>query len=262
MGSRVSAREVAAYFHVDERIVPYIPDLLAEFDDLGSFPETIVSLLEALALPEETRVLDLGSGFGAVSRAIARGLGFRVTGVDMLEPFVIEAGKRAASEGVGRLCDFLCDDIRDFLASDPRFDVIMLVSVGDVLGPMDATVGRLRRAVRDGGYLVIDDGYAADDAPMSFPGYEYVETRERSIARLTAHGDELVREVAVAPLEIRRQNRVYLERITARVHTLSAEHPEHRGAFERFLDRERKESALIEDHLVCATWVLKRSDSP
>ena len=55
------------------------------------------------------------------------------------------------------------------------------------------------------------------------------------------------------------QNRIYVERIARRVDELSLEHPEHKEAFERYLDRERKESAFIEDHLTYATWLLRRN---
>lgn len=258
MGVHVSTREIAAYFHIDVEIAPFIPELLAEFDALGSFPETIVALLRDADLAEGTRVVDLGCGFGAVSRAIASELGFEVTGVDMLDAFVTEARRRAMAEGVGHLCRFHCADIRDFLDEPDRYDVALLVSVGDALGSMDQTVGRLREDVRPGGYMIVDDAYAVDDTPKSFPGYEYVEDRERVIARLTAHGDTLVREIPVTREETQRQDREYTKRIARRVRRLSREHPEHRDAFERYLAREKRESALLEDHMACATWMLRR----
>jgi SAM-dependent methyltransferase len=260
MSTKISTKEVAAYFHVDPEIVPFVPELFADFDELGSFPQTIVALVRDVHPPDATiRVLDLGSGLGAVSRAIAREFRCRVTGVEMLAAFVTEAGRRAEAAGLGHLCHFRCDDIRDFLATDHGFDVALLLSVGDALGPMDESVGRMRRSVRPGGYLIIDDGYATDDEPKSFPGYEYLETHEKVIARLTSHGDELIRELTVRPEELREQNRVYTERIAGRVRKLSLEHPEHREAFERYLDRERQECALLEGHVVCATWLLRKN---
>ena len=78
------------------------------------------------------------------------------------------------------------------------------------------------------------------------------------IAGLTAHGDAIVRELLVTPEETRRQDREYTRRIAGQVRRLSREHPEHRDAFERYLAQERRESALLEDHMVCATWMLKR----
>jgi SAM-dependent methyltransferase len=263
MGVQVSTRKIASYFHVDPEIVSFIPELLADFDELGSFPETIVALLrDAWSTDETGCVLDLGCGFGAVTRAIAREFQCQVTGVDMLEAFVAEADRRAKAAGLGHLCHFRCDDIRNFLASDHSFDVALLLSVGDALGPMDETVGRMRRAVRPNGCMVIDDGFALDDEPRTFPGYEYLETRERLITQLTSHGDELIREVTVPLDEVREQNRIYTERIAGRVRRLSAEHPEHREAFERYLDREREECALLENHVVCATWLIgKRAES-
>ena len=258
MGAHIPACEIAAYFHIDVEIVPFIPELVADFDALGSFPERIVALLRDAGLPEGTRVLDLGCGFGAVSRAIAGQLGFEVTGVDMLEAFVMEARRRAEIEGVSNLCRFHCADIRDFLDETTTYDIVLLVSVGDALGSLDRTVGRLREHVRPGGYMVIDDGYAVDDTPRRFPGYDRVEDRERTIARLTTHGDTLVQEIPVTPEEMRRQDQEYTRRIAGQVRRLSREHPEHREAFERYLAREKRESALLEDLMVRATWMLRR----
>jgi SAM-dependent methyltransferase len=258
---RISARQIATFFHVDVEIVPFIPELLADFDELGSFPETIVALLRDVDWRRrDARVLDLGSGLGAVSRAIARDYQCRVTGVDMFEPFVAESSRRAEAAGLGHLCHFECDDIGRFLEGDPRFDVALLLSVGDALGPMDETVRHLRRAVRPGGHIIIDDGYAKDEEPLAFPGYEYLEKHETLLAQLTSQGDELVREVTIPLDEVRQQNRLYTERITGRVRKLSREHPEHRRSFEGYLEREKKECAVLEDHVVCATWLLRKRE--
>ena len=257
----ISTRQIATFLHVDVEIVSFIPELLADFDELGSFPETIVALLRDVDWPKkDARVLDLGSGLGAVSRAIAGEYQCRVTGVDMLKPFVAEACRRAEIAGLGRLCHFQCGDIGELLEGDHRFDVALLLSVGDALGPMDQTVRRLRRAVRPAGHIVIDDGYARDEEPITFPGYEYLETHETLLAQLTSHGDELVQEMTIPLDEVRTQNRLYTERIAGRVRELSRKHPEHRESFEGYLERERRECELLEDHVVCATWLLRKGD--
>ena len=95
---QISTQEIATFFHVDVEIVYFIPELLADFDELGSFPETIVALLRDVDWPkEDASVLDLGSGLGAVSRAIAKEFQCRVTGIDMFEPFVTDASRRAGT---------------------------------------------------------------------------------------------------------------------------------------------------------------------
>jgi 2-polyprenyl-3-methyl-5-hydroxy-6-metoxy-1,4-benzoquinol methylase len=159
---------------------------------------------------------------------------------------------------VGHLCHFHCADLRDFLEQAPRHDVVLFVSVGDPLGSPDRMVGRLREHVRPGGYMIIDDAYAVDEGPTDLPGYHYIEGRERTMAGLTVHGDTLVREVIVTPEQTRRQNREYTRRIARQVRRLEREHPEHQDAFERYLAREKRESALLEEHMVCATWMLRR----
>lgn len=83
-------------------------------------------------------------------------------------------------------------------------------------------------------------------------------SHERAIEKLTAYGDTLVREIIVTPEQTRRQNQEYTRRIAAQVRRLSCEHPEHRAAFERYLASERSESAVLEEHMVCAAWLLRR----
>lgn len=262
VSDRVSARDLAAFFHVDEEIVSFIPDLLADFDELGTFPEQIAQLLrDAGWKGKDAAVVDLGCGFGAVSRAIAREFGCRLTGVDMLEAFVVEAGRRAETEGLGHLCRFVCSDVGDYLDRGDRFDVALLLSVGDVLGPMDRTVGRLRQVVRPGGYIVIDDGYTASGKPIDYPGYEYLESRETVLAQLTSHGDEIVCARTITPDEMKEQDRIFTERIEGRVRELSQRHPQHRLAFERYLENERKECEILESEVICESWLLRRAVS-
>ena len=82
---------------------------------------------------------------------------------------------------------------------------------------------------------------------------ERLDERRRGQVR-----DTIVREIPVTPEETRRQDREYTWRIARQVRRLSHEHPEHRDAFERYLALERRESALLEDHMACATWMLRR----
>lgn len=154
---------VGHYFNIDPTIAHLVPELLADLYELGSFPERIVGLLEPLELSPSARVLDLGSGKGAVALALASELDLRVEGIDLLEAFVQEARVRADRAGLSRRCSFEVGDMRE-LAEDPgrSHDAALYISVGDVLGPLDQAVGRLRRLVRpDGGLIVIDDAYAS-----------------------------------------------------------------------------------------------------
>ncbi|MDJ0763386.1 MAG: class I SAM-dependent methyltransferase [Myxococcota bacterium] len=260
MSTNIRSNSLAAYFGVDQAIEGFIPELLADFFDLGGFPEQIAALMRPLSLPAgKTRALDLGCGKGAVSMALARTLGFHMVGIDLMKPFVQEATDRAAEQGLLDLCQFDHGDIREVVAQMQGFDVVLLVSVGDVLGPMDQTVQKLRQTIRPGGFMVIDDGYLKPNAAGNLPGYEQCCSHGEMLDLLSASGDRVVTEHLIPLEETRTQNQTFMDWIIARVEKLKVEHPEHAAAFDRYVQKEREEVAFLENSFVSATWVLEKS---
>ena len=59
-----SSAEIAEYFGVAPALFEMIPTLLADFYELGSYPDRIADLLGAAALAPRSRVLDIGCGKG------------------------------------------------------------------------------------------------------------------------------------------------------------------------------------------------------
>ena len=256
MKTRTKA-EIAEYFGVDSSIGSLIPTLLADFYELGSDPDRIASLLAPLGLPRDARVLDIGCGKGAVAIEVARSLGLQVRGVDMLEPFVEEARQRAEAAGVATLCTFECGDARQLLNDPGRYDVVLLISVGEIFGALDATVQALRTVARPGGYLVIDDGYLPTDARVSYPGWDHLANHEETMRRLTSCGDAIVQEALVTSEEMAEMNAAYNRRIQARVKQLTHAHPEHSAALSAYVAKELDESQKLETQIQCATWLLR-----
>ena len=72
-------RQVASSLEAPPELLPFIAELLADVDALGSSP-AVVNLLRPLALPRAT-TLDLGCGKGAISVNVARELGWHAHGV-------------------------------------------------------------------------------------------------------------------------------------------------------------------------------------
>jgi SAM-dependent methyltransferase len=250
-------QQIAAALDATPELVPYLPGLLADLWDLGSSPGLFSDWLSEVDLPAHgTRVLDLGCGKGAVSLALARDLGFSVHGVDLMGPFVDEARAQASDRGLSHLCRFEKGDLREVARSARDYDVVVYASVG-VLGPLDACVGMLRRCVRDRGLLIVDEGFLVPGVEIGTPfadlaGYE--ETRRR----LTAHGDEILRERVLTAEEIRAVDQRYIDSISARAEALAARHPGDAALILSYVGRQRQAATAWERDARSAAWLLRR----
>jgi 2-polyprenyl-3-methyl-5-hydroxy-6-metoxy-1,4-benzoquinol methylase len=102
------------------------------------------------------RVLDVGCGVGRWScRLAARGAS--VTGVDLSPTMILQAGRRAAAQGVGARCRFVAQNLAT-LELDERFDLILGVTVlQHILEPeaLRAAVQRLASHLAAGGTLIL-----------------------------------------------------------------------------------------------------------
>jgi steroid 5-alpha reductase family enzyme/SAM-dependent methyltransferase len=251
--------EVAAALDASPALTPYLPELLADLDELGSSADTVCDLIAPLELEvSSTRVLDLGCGKGPIAIALTKRFGYRALGVDGFAPFVEEAGKAAAREGVTALCTFRHGDLRDALAANPPFDIVVLAAVGRVLGDMRETMRQLRRAVRPGGYMVIDDCYLADGHAIDKANYRDYEPHAETIAAMEAFGDTVVQEVISSQDEMRAENIENTRLIRARAEALAKEHPQDAAVLMEFVAEQEDECAILENDLVAATWLIRR----
>ena len=251
--------DVADYFEVSPELLPYIPELLADLWALGTSPETVVEWLRSLELPSETtRVLDLGCGKGAVSVSLAKELGFHILGIDFFESFLVDARKKAKELGVEKLCSFECADMFDILKKANDYDIVIYTGVGGVLGSFDQCVLRLRRTVRLGGYMFIDDGFRVTSKEISRPGYDHYVFYEETISQLTSHGDIILSEKIVPFEDVKSKHQRETELIARRVEILAREHPELAGSFFDYLELQKQECEILERDIAWAIWLLQK----
>lgn len=251
-------QDVAAALETTPEQLPFIPELLADLWVLGASLDIILEVLRPLRLPHPTRVLDAGSGKGAVAITLAQQAGFHVLGIDGFQPFVDEATKQAEARGVSHLCRFEFGDLREVLPRHRDFDVVIYAALGGILGTVDQCVGLLRQSVGPGGYMVIDDGFLIGTERVGQPGYENYVTHAETLALLTAHGDELVREVIVPVDDIRELNRLQTALIRARAQGLAKRFPDAADSLARYVERQERECEVLETEVVGAVWLLQR----
>lgn len=166
--------------------------------------ETLVAWVLELALPEEAKVLDLGTGSGAIAFAVAveRPL-WQVTAIDSSADALQVARANAVSNGLQRVSllqsdwyqsvsgecfDALlanppyidCDDphlTRDDVRFEPRS---ALVSAKNGLADLQHLIAGAPAHLRDGGWLLLEHGFEQAEAVrvmLSDAGFNGVDTR-------------------------------------------------------------------------------------
>ncbi len=252
--------KLAEALGVSQEILPYLAELLADLRILGTWPEEVIELLKPLNLPaHSTEVLDLGCGKGSVSIPLAEQLNFRIRGIDIFPPFLEEAKKNAKNSAAADRCKFEIGDMRDVLKKNASYDVVIFASVGSILGDFEECVGKLRTAVRPGGYMVIDDGFLSRAPRLDRPGYRHYRPHQETLRQLTNHGDKLIREKIFPVAKLKAFNQKNTDLIRKRAGDLTKNHPDKAELFARYVRWEESECEILENETTLAIWLLQRT---
>jgi SAM-dependent methyltransferase len=249
---------VAYALEAPPELLPFLPELLADLEELGSDARQIARILRTLALPPTARVVDLGSGKGAVAVEIASALQLHVLGIDLFEPFVAHANASARAAGVSHLCEFRRGDVRTMSQELRPADVAVLAALGDVLGDPAETMRIVRDFVRPGAFVLVADVFLREGGSVGFPGFEHYRSRAETVRALTAWGDSLVREVEATGDGDSDEDASAIRRRAAE---LAKRHPEHREKFLAFAAHQAQANAYIAENLSDVVWVLQRAAS-
>jgi ubiquinone/menaquinone biosynthesis C-methylase UbiE len=236
-------------------LLPYLPYLLQDLWELGSSPDGIVSAAKSCGIGEGWRVLDLGCGKGAVSVRLAQEFGCLVKGIDLMDDFLEYARIKADELGVNPLCGFEAGDINRAVENEAGFDLVILGAVSGVMGTPSETLGKLKRTIKPGGYVIIDDGYLGEGPQAPRLEGDYY-TRDEWLRAFEQAGMELISEIPAGE-ETQSVNDSNTAAIAARAAELAAAHPEHKALLENYVTAQQQECDDMTDSIVSCMWLLR-----
>ena len=255
--SEQTHKSVSDSLETTERLLPHMPYLLQDMWALGCSEKDILQVVGELDLPVKTTVLDLGCGKGAMAVQLAQKYGFSVTGIDAMPEFLEVARQKAAKYQVSRLCGFMEQDILKYTVASHDFDLVILASLGGIFGSIRDTVAQLRRQVKSGGYMIIDDGYLKNKKKLNRKGYAHVRSHAETLKALNCFGDRLIREINTSVYS-REINIHYLKLIKKRGQELGQKHSDLKKDLDAYINLQAEECEVIDREIESALWVLQK----
>jgi cyclopropane fatty-acyl-phospholipid synthase-like methyltransferase len=118
--------------------------------------DEIACLVEKMALPPESLVLDAGCGNGAFSLPLAESFPLQVKGIDLSQTLIEEAGAKAAKANLTSKCSF---SVGDFTAlpsySTASFDLVICIGSLYWGQSLATTLAAWHRITRSNGWLLL-----------------------------------------------------------------------------------------------------------
>jgi len=238
-------------------IYPHLAYLLQDLWEIGSSADVVLGLIRKRHLDQysDFKVLDLGCGKGAVSIPMASVFGFRVHGIDAMPAFIEEACGKAEEYGVSHLCHFDLGDIRGRISNFRGYDLVLLGSIGPVLGTVLQTLKKIKSCVKPEGYVILDDGYISASSTIQSESYLSEAEMMRQIQEA---GFICVDQQTMDSSFIRESNQKIYQAIEKRAIELMGQYPDKQDLFEEYLEAQARENQVLENMMICVTYLLKR----
>lgn len=116
-------------------------------------------------LTADSRVLDLGAGYGGAARYLTRRFGCHVTALNLSETENDRNRALNIAEGVGERIDVVDGSFEDIPYDDASFDVVWSQDAILHSGDRPRVLSETARVLRSGGDLIFTDPMQSDDCP-------------------------------------------------------------------------------------------------
>lgn len=258
MTSTKSEKSIADSLEVNKKLLPHIPFLLHDLWVLGSSVDQIIEVVSSLKnLFPLSKLLDLGCGKGAISIQLAARYRFQTVGIDAMTPFLEEAEKKAAEYNVSHLCQFINQDIHEYVSNDHNYDLVILAALGGIFGSFKNAIAKMRTQIHSGGFMIIDDGYLKKGNHLNRKGYGHYKNYDDTVRELTFFGDRIINQVDTSEV-CKNINREYLDLIKRRGEELISKHKELKKDINDYIRLQEEECDVLENEIEGTLWVVRK----
>lgn len=241
----------------DVNLFPHLPYLLQDLWEIGASPPHFIQLIRKNRLESKiNRALDLGCGKGAVAVQLAKVFGWQIYGIDAMPAFIEDSKQWSKKYSTEVLCTFEVGDIREQIQNRRDYDLVLLGSIGPVLGSIKETLVALKPCLKQTGYVLLDDGYLKgknSKSPHDYP------TREKVFQQIRESGFHILDELIYSREFMIESNQKIFAAIQNRAMELAEKYPEKKRLFEAYVRLQEEENETLENEIVCVTWLLQNS---
>lgn len=236
-------------------LVSYLPYILQDFYEIGSSANSILEIVNNnISDYHNLQILDLGCGKGAVSIKLSESLNCSCLGIDAINEFIEYANKMVQKRNLTK-CKFITGDIRKKISSLGKYDVIVLGSIGPILGNYYETMEQLKNILNQKGIVILDDGYIDDCNDFS---HELVSRKKQLIKEIEKAGMKIVNEYLGEEISNSNEYDQQLKDIIKRCHELKDKYPEKKELFQEYIRKQKEEYNNLDKEIVCSTMVITR----
>jgi len=252
-------KSIANSMETRTKMLPYLPYLIQDLWVMGASVGQILSGIESLNLPENSTVLDLCCGKGGISVQVSKKFGFNVTGVDAMSEFLEIAKQKADEYDVLHFCNFIEQDVKDYVKKSNNFDLVILAAAGAVFGDIKHTSAVLRSQVKTGGYILIDDGYLREGSKLTDrKGYEYCLNYQAAKDALLNYGDRMVAEISTSEVSMH-INYDYHKLIEKRGAELIQLQPDMEEDIRKYIADQAEECDILDKEIEGMLWIIQKT---
>ena len=239
----------------DKEMEKYIPYVLQDLWELGSIPDYIYQLIDNhVDTNRLKKIIDFGCGKGAVLIYLAKRLNFQGIGIDIVPEFIESANKHSIENSASDRLEFASMNLLGVIDRPEKYDIVIYGYDSGILGDVYTSINRLQNCISDSGYLILEIAFTPDNKAK----IEGLPTETELLEQLDKSGLEAIDKICWEKEKIRKINNKNNILIIKRIEELKKSNPEQTQIFERYMSNQIDECKLIENEMICSTWILSK----